>query len=120
MRGRQAVQCLLQQLLSEQAPVDEGCLDTLLELPLPADMAVIAGVLQPRQAALELRPSPDVEVVTVQISRGTVERMEEGTRQRMEDRLPAQQAEQSRNQGVFHIVYRCFVTAQVLTHRRSE
>src|SRR5690606_34745783 len=95
MFGRQAVQRLIKQLCAEYAPVNEGGLDTLPALPVLAHMLAVAAGLQSSQAALELGAPPGMEVRAVQIHPGSVDGAEQGGWPRMEDRLPAQQAEQA-------------------------
>src|SRR5690606_8153429 len=92
--GGQAVEGVLQQGLVQGLPIHEGREDAVFFPVAAADAVAVGAALQLRQAALEQRRASAVEVGFVEVRRAAVEWMEESPRQRREDCLPAEQAEQ--------------------------
>ncbi|MNL43931.1 hypothetical protein D3C87_1664700 [compost metagenome] len=122
MRGGQAVQRLAQQRFGQGAPEHERRLHAGLVGIAPQDDVAVSRRVQLRQAVLELRQAPRVEVRRVQVGGAALERVEEGARQGREDGGPAQQTEQGIDQRVLHVVHRGLVVMQVVArhilHRR--
>ena len=114
----QAVQRLIEQLLTQRRPVDKGRLNTLLVLPGMVDALAVAVGLQQRQAVAELLLTALIKIGAVQVHRSAVKRVEEGAGQGMEDRVPAEQAEQAGDQGVLHVMHRRLAAAEVFANRQ--
>src|SRR5690606_39364802 len=101
-------------------PTDELALGAeLLAIPL-ADMLPVAAVAERSQTGLEPFGAARIEICSREVRRRSVKRVKEGTGQRREDGLPAEQAQQRVEQGVFHVEDRCILSRQMLEHHAFD
>ncbi|MND95035.1 hypothetical protein D3C80_872750 [compost metagenome] len=117
MQRRQAGQSLLEQGFVEDLPIDKGRLQALFADKVPADGLSVATILQLLQAVGEQGTAPRLKLRIVQVLRGALERVKERARQRRENGLPAQQAEQTVEQGVLHVMHLTALLCQMQLRR---
>src|SRR3546814_11903330 len=70
------------------------------------DAVAVVVTVETGQACGKQVGTPLMKIRTIQIGRRPVERVEERTGQRCEDRIPAKQAEQRDDQGILDVVDR--------------
>ena len=113
MGRRQAVQSLIKQGLTQTAPGHKrrlnakfGHVGSLYGVP-------VASIVKLLQAGIKQLGTAQVKVLIQQVSRAALVRVKKCTRQRREDRRPAQQAEQTIDQRILDVVHRLFRPVQM-------